>query len=139
MHTTDISIWKHNHDFSGDTSSAEKRTRIVTGFAATMMIVEIIAGYYFNSMALIADGWHMGTHVAAFVLAASAYAFARRHAMDAMAKPLHAGRAAEAGVRHGQSGCFGRFCQRDCFIHHCPAHGRTIHSPLVRAASDSFS
>ena len=83
MHTTDISIWKHNHDFSGDTSSAEKRTRIVTGFAATMMIVEIIAGYYFNSMALIADGWHMGTHVAAFVLAASAYAFARRHAMDA--------------------------------------------------------
>ncbi len=83
MHTTDISIWKHPHDFSGDTSSAEKRTRIVIGFAAIMMIVEIIAGYYFNSMALIADGWHMGTHVAAFVLAALAYAFGRRHANDA--------------------------------------------------------
>jgi cation diffusion facilitator family transporter len=82
MHTTDISIWKHGHDFSGDTSSAEKRTRIVTVVAAAMMIVEIIAGYHFKSMALTADGWHMGTHVAAFVLAALAYSFGRRHAQD---------------------------------------------------------
>jgi cation diffusion facilitator family transporter len=83
MHTTDISIWKHEHDFSGDTSSAEKRTRIVVVFTAAMMIVEIIAGHFFHSMALIADGWHMGTHVAAFVLAAVAYSFGRRHAKDA--------------------------------------------------------
>ena len=82
MHTTDISIWKHEHNFSGDTSSAEKRTRIVVVLTATMMIVEIIAGYFFNSMALTADGWHMGTHVAAFVLAAVAYSFGRRHAKD---------------------------------------------------------
>jgi cation diffusion facilitator family transporter len=82
MHTTDISIWKHEHNFSGDTSSAEKRTRIVVVLTATMMIVEIIAGYFFNSMALTADGWHMGTHVAAFVLAAVAYSFGRRHARD---------------------------------------------------------
>jgi cation diffusion facilitator family transporter len=82
MHTTDISIWKHEHNFSGDTSSAEKRTRIVVALTATMMIVEIIAGYFFNSMALTADGWHMGTHVAAFVLAAVAYSFGRRHAND---------------------------------------------------------
>jgi cation diffusion facilitator family transporter len=82
MHTTDISIWKHEHNFAGDTSSAERRTRMVIVVAATMMILEIIAGYYFNSMALIADGWHMGTHVAAFVLAALAYAFGRRHARD---------------------------------------------------------
>jgi cation diffusion facilitator family transporter len=82
MHTTDISAWKHEHNFSGDTSSAEKRTRIVIALTATMMIVEIIAGYFFNSMALTADGWHMGTHVAAFVLAAVAYSFGRRHARD---------------------------------------------------------
>jgi cation diffusion facilitator family transporter len=82
MHTTDISIWQHEHDFSGDTSSAEKRTRKVVAVAATMMVVEIIAGYFLNSMALIADGWHMGTHVAAFVLAALAYSFGRRHERD---------------------------------------------------------
>jgi cation diffusion facilitator family transporter len=82
MHTTDILIWKHEHNFSGDTSSAEKRTRIVVALTATMMIVEIIAGYFFNSMALTADGWHMGTHVAAFVLAAVAYSYGRRHAND---------------------------------------------------------
>jgi cation diffusion facilitator family transporter len=82
MHTADISAWKHEHNFSGDTSSAEKRTRIVVALTATMMTVEIIAGYFFNSMALTADGWHMGTHVAAFVLAAVAYSFGRRHAKD---------------------------------------------------------
>jgi cation diffusion facilitator family transporter len=82
MHTADISTWKHEHNFSGDTSSAEKRTRIVVVLTATMMTVEIIAGYFFNSMALTADGWHMGTHVAAFVLAAVAYSFGRRHAKD---------------------------------------------------------
>jgi cation diffusion facilitator family transporter len=82
MHTTDISTWKHEHNFSGDTSSAEKRTRIVVVLTATMMTVEIVAGYFFNSMALTADGWHMGTHVAAFVLAVVAYSFGRRHAQD---------------------------------------------------------
>ena len=82
MHTADISTWKHEHNFSGDTSAAEKRTRIVVALTATMMTVEIIAGYFFNSMALTADGWHMGTHVAAFVLASVAYSFGRRHAQD---------------------------------------------------------
>ncbi len=60
MHVTDISTWKHEHNFPGDTSSAEKRTRIVVALTATMMIVEIIAGYFFNSMALTSDGWQMG-------------------------------------------------------------------------------
>jgi cation diffusion facilitator family transporter len=82
MHSADISTWKHEHNFSGDTSSAEKRTRIVVVFTATMMIVEIIAGHFFHSMALVADGWHMGTHVAAFALAVLAYSFGRRHAKD---------------------------------------------------------
>lgn len=49
---------------------------------ALMMVVEIVAGLTFNSMALLADGWHMSTHVAAFVITAVAYYFSRRHAVD---------------------------------------------------------
>lgn len=82
MHTTDISPWKHEHDFVADTSSAERRTRIVMMLAAGMMVAEITAGTIFHSMALVADGWHMGTHVTAFLLAALAYYFGRRHAKD---------------------------------------------------------
>jgi cation diffusion facilitator family transporter len=47
---------------------------------ATMMVVEIVAGVWFGSMALLADGWHMGTHVAAFGIALFAYRYARTHA-----------------------------------------------------------
>jgi cation diffusion facilitator family transporter len=83
MHTTDLSTWQHEHNFSGDTSSAEKRTLRVVVLTGAMMLVEIVAGYFFHSMALVADGWHMGTHVAAFVLAAVAYSYGRRHARDA--------------------------------------------------------
>jgi len=83
MHTTNISAWQHDHNFTGDTSSAEKRTRRVVILTAAMMLIEIVAGYFFHSMALVADGWHMGTHVAAFVLAALAYSYGRRHATDA--------------------------------------------------------
>jgi len=82
MHTTDLSPWKHEHNFSGDTSSAEKRTRKVLVLTGAMMLVEIVAGYFSHSMALVADGWHMGTHVAAFVLAALAYSYGRRHAKN---------------------------------------------------------
>jgi cation diffusion facilitator family transporter len=52
---------------------------ILTG---TMMVVEIVAGVLTGSMALLADGWHMGSHFAALGLAAFAYRFARRHAAD---------------------------------------------------------
>ena len=83
MHATNISIWQHEHNFAGDTSSAEKRTRRVMVLTGVMMLVEIVAGYFFHSMALLADGWHMGTHVAAFVLAAVAYSYGRRHAKNA--------------------------------------------------------
>jgi cation diffusion facilitator family transporter len=83
MHLTDISPLQHEHNFCGDTSSAERRTRIVVAFTAAMMLAEIVAGHFFHSMALVADGWHMGTHVAAFVLAAVAYSYGRRHAKDA--------------------------------------------------------
>jgi cation diffusion facilitator family transporter len=82
MHTTDISSWKHGHDFMADTSSAEKRTHKVIALTVIMMVVEIVAGTILHSMALLADGWHMSTHVAAFVLTALAYYFGRRHAKD---------------------------------------------------------
>lgn len=80
MHRTDLSFWQHSHRFAADSSVAERRTRIVAVITGTMMIVEIIAGAMFNSMALLADGWHMGTHLAAFLIAALAYYFSRRHA-----------------------------------------------------------
>jgi len=82
MHTTDISAWKHEHNFTDDTTSAEKRTLRVVMLTGAMMIIEIVAGFFFHSMALMADGWHMGTHVAAFALAAVAYSYGRRHARD---------------------------------------------------------
>lgn len=71
------------HDFGADTTTAERRTRIVIGITAVMMVAEIAAGSVFNSMALLADGWHMSTHVAAFLITAVAYHLSRRHADDA--------------------------------------------------------
>lgn len=82
MHHTDVSRWKHSHNYALDSSVAERRTRIVIGITAAMMIVEIAAGVAFNSMALLADGWHMSTHVAAFLITALAYYFCRRHCAD---------------------------------------------------------
>jgi cation diffusion facilitator family transporter len=57
----------------------EKRTWMVIGLTATTMVVEIIAGLVFGSMALLADGWHMASHAAALSIAALAYYFTRRH------------------------------------------------------------
>lgn len=74
-----INDWKHDHDFSIDGASGEKRTIITTIITALMMIGEIIGGIVFGSMALLADGWHMGTHVAAFGIAVFAYKYASKH------------------------------------------------------------
>ena len=82
MHRTDPTPWHHSHNYGFDTSIAERRTRIVIGLTAIMMIVEIAAGLTYNSMALLADGWHMSTHVAAFLITAVAYYFGRRHSVD---------------------------------------------------------
>jgi cation diffusion facilitator family transporter len=54
----------------------------VIGITVAMMLLEITAGIFSHSMALLADGWHMSTHVIAFVMAAIAYRFTRRHADD---------------------------------------------------------
>jgi cation diffusion facilitator family transporter len=82
MHRTDHSHFRKRHDFVPDFSHAERRTRIVIGITAAMMVVEITVGLLSHSMALLADGWHMSTHVIAFVITAVAYYFARRHATN---------------------------------------------------------
>ena len=82
MHRTNPGRWRHSHHYALDSSLAERRTRIVIGITAAMMVIEIAAGIAFNSMALLADGWHMSTHVAAFFITALAYYFSRRHATD---------------------------------------------------------
>jgi cation diffusion facilitator family transporter len=83
MHRTDHSQFRKAHDFVPDFSHAERRTRIVIGITAAMMVVEIAAGLMSHSMALLADGWHMSTHVIAFLITAVAYYLARRHAANA--------------------------------------------------------
>lgn len=82
MDRTDHSRFSKPHDFVPDFSKAERRTRIVIGITAAMMVVEIVAGLMSHSMSLLADGWHMGTHVIAFLITAAAYYLARRHATN---------------------------------------------------------
>ena len=82
MHTHDISPWTHDHVFDEGNRAAETGTRVVMWITAAMMVVEILAGWWFNSMALLADGWHMSSHAVAIGLSAFAYAAARRYARD---------------------------------------------------------
>lgn len=60
--------------------SSERKARLVFALTVATMVVELVAGWLTGSMALLADGWHMGSHAAALGIAAYAYAFARRHA-----------------------------------------------------------
>jgi len=82
MHTHTLEKWQHSHDFSVKTENAERRTMYVLWLTAITMVIEIIAGSIYGSMALLADGWHMGTHVAAFLIAIFAYRYARKHAQN---------------------------------------------------------
>ena len=82
MNNTDLSEWIHDHLFDEGSEAAEKSTRLVMWITAAMMLVEIVAGWWFNSMALLADGWHMSSHAVAIGLSAFAYTAARRYAQD---------------------------------------------------------
>jgi cation diffusion facilitator family transporter len=82
MHVHTLENWQHNHDFSIKNEKGERRTQYVLILTAVTMVLEIIAGNIYGSMALLADGWHMGTHVAAFVIAVFAYRYARNHSND---------------------------------------------------------
>lgn len=84
MHTESLSHWTHEHVFLGaQHAENERRTWIVVGLTAVMMIGEIIGGTIYRSMALVADGWHMATHAGALAIAALAYRYARSHVKDA--------------------------------------------------------
>src|SRR5215475_3760171 len=75
--------WTHDHMYLGaGHARAEARTRFVTYLTAAFMVVEVVAGVVYGSMALLADGVHMATHVGALGLAAWAYWMARRHARN---------------------------------------------------------
>src|SRR3954453_13028876 len=78
----DLSLWQHEHAFDGGNRAAEKRTWIVVAITAVTMVAEIVAGWMTGSMALLADGWHMATHVVALSIAGSTYYLARRWARD---------------------------------------------------------
>ncbi len=79
MHIYNLEKWKVRHDFEVSYRFGEKRSRIVLLLTGTTMIIEIIAGMVFGSMALLADGWHMATHVAAFGITIFAYGYARKN------------------------------------------------------------
>lgn len=72
----------HSHIFDKENPVAKKNTLYATIFTFLMMIIEIIGGYYYNSMALLADGWHMSSHVLALGLAFVAYTMANKYAND---------------------------------------------------------
>jgi cation diffusion facilitator family transporter len=82
MHTHDLSNWSHDHVFDTGNLAAERGTRLVMWITAAMMVIEIFAGWWYNSMALLADGWHMSSHAVAIGLNAFAYAAARKYAHD---------------------------------------------------------
>ena len=84
MHSQSIDSWQHSHVFLGVRHGRnERRTWLVVALTTAMMLAEIIGGSIYNSMAVIADGWHMSTHAGALAIAALAYRFASRHARDA--------------------------------------------------------
>jgi cation diffusion facilitator family transporter len=77
-----LSAWQHNHVYDPGNLTGERRTWIVVGITAVTMVAEIVAGALTGSMALLADGWHMATHVVALSIAGVAYLLARRWARD---------------------------------------------------------
>jgi cation diffusion facilitator family transporter len=70
----------HTPRFDAGNPLAERNVRRAMWLTAVMMVVEIAGGWWFNSMAVLADGWHMSSHALALGLSALAYAFARKHA-----------------------------------------------------------
>ncbi len=84
MHVHTLHKWQHDHHFLNEAAvaSSQRRVLCVVALTAVTMVVEIVAGWIFNSMALIADGWHMASHTAALGITLYAYWYARGHARD---------------------------------------------------------
>jgi cation diffusion facilitator family transporter len=72
--------WEHSHDFGVDSAQNKSKVKIVFWLTTIIMVLEIAAGTWSGSMALLADGWHMGTHSAAFLIAIFAYSYAKKNA-----------------------------------------------------------
>ena len=83
VHQHDLAPWQHAHDFVVDRSATERRAWLVVAITVAMMAAEIGAGWWWHSMALLADGWHMGTHAVAIGVTGMSYWLARRWARDA--------------------------------------------------------
>jgi cation diffusion facilitator family transporter len=82
-HDAVLDALRHDHIFLGaNHTSNERRTWAVIILCTGMMIVEIVGGLVFHSMALLADGIHMATHAGAMLIAAAAYFYSRRHLTD---------------------------------------------------------
>ncbi len=78
-----LNTWELDHAFGQDRiRPGERRIQIVIVLTLITMVIEIVAGLVYGSMALLADGLHMGTHAAALTIAAMAYVIARRFAKD---------------------------------------------------------
>jgi len=82
MHQQTLESLAHSHEFAVINKKGERRTRWVLIITFVTMLLEIAAGIVFASMALLADGWHMATHVAAFIITLMAYRYSRIHADD---------------------------------------------------------
>lgn len=84
MHSHSIDDFRHSHVFLGDAHERnERKTWAVIAVCAVMMVAEIVGGFWFGSVALIADGLHMSTHAGALLIAALAYTYSRRYVNDA--------------------------------------------------------
>jgi cation diffusion facilitator family transporter len=75
-----MSAGHHHHHHHDDDEDSERKTRLVVCITLIMMVVEVSYGYFTNSMALLADGWHMGTHAAALMITLYAYYYVRNEA-----------------------------------------------------------
>ena len=83
MHDRSIEPWMHDHTFGQDKKvPGEGKTLLVVAITALTMVVEILAGLAYNSMALFADGVHMASHASALTISVLAYYYTRRHARD---------------------------------------------------------
>jgi len=83
MHTHRLDYWTHDHVFDQNEKRAgENRTLLIVVITAIMMVVEIATGLIYGSMALLADGLHMGSHATALGIAVFAYVISRRLAAD---------------------------------------------------------
>jgi cation diffusion facilitator family transporter len=83
MHIYNLDKWRHDHHFHVKNDHGERNTHRVIFLTLTMMVIEIGAGLFFGSMALLSDGWHMGTHAMALGITAFAYYYAKKNADNA--------------------------------------------------------